>query len=254
MKARQLLSLPRGGSGFLGGLWNRAGGVWQHTFAVQPRPPEWLVLGSGALALLVVVSAWSWPRARTVVTIVHEAGHVIIALITGQRQVRVRVYRDTAGETVSYGPRTGVGVALTAAAGYPAPSAVGLGAAILLTIDHLTGMLLLGLALLIALAFAVRNLYGMLAVLVTAGTVAGVCLYASPEVQAGFGYAMTWFLLIGGVRPVVELHDRRKRGRDLRTDADQLARLTHMPGGAWVAIFGIFALAALGISARWLVG
>ena len=94
----------------------------------------------------------------------------------------------------------------------------------------------------------------MLAVLVTAGIVAGVCLYASPEVQAGFGYTMTWFLLFGSVRPVVELYRDRRHGRNWRTDADQLARLTHMPGGAWVVIFGLFALAALGVSARWLVG
>jgi hypothetical protein len=254
MTAREVLSLPHGGPGFLSDLWHRAGGAWQHAFTAQPHPPQWLVLGSGALALLVVASAWTWPRARTVVTIVHEGGHAIVALVTGQRRVRVRLYRDTAGETVSTGPGRGAGVALTAAAGYPAPSVVGLGAAILLTIGHLTGMLLLGLVLLIALAVAVRNLYGMLAVLVTAGIVAGVCLYASPEVQAGFGYTMTWFLLFGSVRPVVELHRDRRHGRNWRTDADQLARLTHMPGGAWVVIFGLFALAALGVSARWLVG
>ena len=241
-------------SGVLGDLLHRAAGAWQHAFAAQPRPPQWLVLGSGALALAVVVSAWTWPRARTVVTIVHEGGHAIVALVTGQRRIRVLLYRDTAGETRSTGAGTGIGVALTAAAGYPAPALVGLGAAVLLTIGHLTGMLLLGLVLLIALAIAVRNRYGMLAVLVTAGTVAGVCMYATPEVQAGFGYTMTWFLLFGAVRPVFELHRDRRRRRNWRTDADQLARLTHMPGGAWVVVFGIFTLAALAVSARWLVG
>ncbi len=240
-------------SGVLGDLLHRAAGAWQHAFSAQPRPPQWLVLGSGALALAVVVSAWTWPRARTVVTIVHEGGHAIVALVTGQRRIRVRLYRDAAGETLSTGAGNGIGVALTAAAGYPAPSLVGLGAAVLLTIGHLTGMLLLGLALLIALAIAVRNLYGMLAVLVTAGAVAAVCLYATAEVQAGFGYTMTWFLLFGAVRPVAELHRDRRRRRNWRTDADQLARLTHLPGGAWVVIFGVFALAALAVSARWLV-
>ncbi len=52
---------------------------------------------------------------------------------------------------ISTGTGNGLGVALTAAAGYPAPSLVGLGAAVLLTLGHLTGMLLLGLVLLIAL-------------------------------------------------------------------------------------------------------
>ena len=251
--ARHLASQPPRASGIAGDLWHRADSLWHHAFATQPLPPLWLVVGSGVLALAVVASARVWLVARTVVTMVHEGGHAVVALVTGQRRVRVRLYRDTAGETVSAGAAGGLGVALTAAAGYPAPSLVGLGAAALLAVGHLTGMLLLGLVLLGGLAIAVRNPYGMLAVLATAATVAGVCLYASAVIQAGFGYVMTWFLLLGSVRPVMELHHQRRRGRARRSDADQLARLTRMPGGAWVVIFGIVAVTALAISARWLV-
>ena len=251
--ARHLAGQRPGASGITGDLWRRAGDAWHHALATQPLPPLWLVVGSGVLALVVVASARVWPVARTVVTMVHEGGHAIVALATGQRRVRVRLYRDTAGETISAGAADGLGVALTAAAGYPAPSLVGLGAAALLAVGHLTGMLLLGLVLLVGLAIAVRNPYGMLAVLATAATVAAVCLYASTVIQAGFGYVMTWFLLLGSVRPVMELHHQRRRGRADRSDADQLARLTRMPGGAWVVIFGVVAVAALAISARWLV-
>lgn len=240
-------------SGLLADLGRRADGVWHHAFAAQPLPPRWLVLTSGALALLVVLSARIWPVARTVVTIVHEGGHALVALATGQRRVRVRLYRDTAGETVSAGKPDGFGVALTAAAGYPAPALLGLGAAALLAIGHLTGMLLLSLMLLAWLAVAVRNAYGMLAVLITATAIAAVCLFASAVAQAGFGYAMTWFLLLGGVRPVIELQRGRRHGRSPRSDADQLARLTRVPGGAWVMIFGLVAVAALAVSASWLV-
>ncbi len=234
-------------------LWQHADRVWHHAFAAQPLPPLWLVVGSGALALAAVASARVWPITRTVVTIVHEGGHAMVALATGQRRVRVRFYRDTAGETVSASGAAGVGIALTAAAGYPAPSLAGLGAAAMLAAGHVTGMLLLGLVLLAGLAVAVRNPYGMLAVLVAGATLAVICLYASALIQAGFGYAMTWFLLFGGVRPVMELYRQRRRGRTQRSDADQLARLTRMPGGAWVTIFGIFALAALVVSGLWLV-
>jgi hypothetical protein len=249
----QLAGPPHGLSGVLSDLGHRADGVWHHALAAQPVPPRWLVLASGALALAVVASSRAWPLARTVVTIVHEGGHALIALATGRRLAGVRLYRNTAGETLSAGRADGPGIALTAAAGYPAPSLLGLGAAALLAIGHLTGMLLLSLLLLAGLAVAVRNAYGMLAVLLTAGAVAAVCLYASAVVQAGFGYAMTWFLLLGGVRPVLELARERRRGRARRSDADQLARLTPVPGGAWVVIFGIIAVAALAVSARWLV-
>jgi Peptidase M50B-like len=229
-------------SSLLGGFWHRADIAWHHAFAAQPLPPRWLVLGSAVLALLAVGSSRVWPVARTVVTIVHEGGHALIALATGRHLGGVRIYRSTAGETLSRGRAEGVGVALTAVAGYVAPP-----------IGHLTGMLLLSLALLAGLAIAIRNVYGMLAVLVALAAVAAVCLYASAVVQAGFGYVMTWFLLLGGIRPVIELAGERRRGGGRRSDADQLARLTRVPGGAWVMIFAVVAVAALAVSARWLV-
>src|SRR5271166_1952472 len=119
---RHLAGPQRSSAGVIGDLGRRADGLWHHAFAAQPVPPLWLVLASGALALLVVASARVWPVARNVVTIVHEGGHALLALVTGQRLIRVRLYRNTAGETLSTGRPDGAGVALTAAAGYPAPS------------------------------------------------------------------------------------------------------------------------------------
>jgi tellurite resistance protein TehA-like permease len=230
-----------------GGLAQHAGGLWQRALATQPLPPP-------GLALAAVASPRLWRAARIVVTIVHESGHALAALVTGRRLAGIRLYRNTAGVTESAGKATGPGIVLTAAAGYPAPSLLGLGAAALLAVGHLTAMLLLSLVLLAGLLIAIRNAYGMLAVLVTGGAIAAVSLLAAPEVQAGFGYVMAWFLLLGGVRPVIELQRERRLGGPRRTDADQLARLTRLPGAVWVGIFGIFALAALAVSARWLVG
>ncbi len=237
-----------------GTFWQHADVTWHQAFTAQPVPPRWLVLGTGVFALLVVVSPRVWPAARTVVTIVHEGGHALMALAAGRRLGGVRIYRSTAGETRSAGRADGLGAALTAAAGYVAPPLLGLGAAAMLAIGYLTAMLLLSLLLLAGLAIAIRNAYGMVAVLAALITVAAVCLYAPATVQAGFGYVMTWFLLLGGIRPVIELaRERRHRWDGGRSDADQLARLTPVPGGAWVMIFGLVAVAALAVSARWLV-
>jgi Peptidase M50B-like len=244
---------PRRLSGALGGVWHRADLAWHHAFIVQPPPSHLLVLASGLVALVVVCSPRIWPAARTVITIAHEGGHALVALAAGRHLSGVRVYRSTAGETASSGRAAGVGVVLTAAAGYVAPPLLGLGAAALLATGHVTGMLLVSLLFLAGLAIAVRNAYGMLAVLAALVAVAAVCLYGSVVVQAGFGYVATWFLLLGGARPVVELAGERRRYAGRRSDADQLARLTPVPGGAWVMIFALVALAALAVSARWLV-
>jgi hypothetical protein len=52
-------------------------------------------------------------------------------------------------------------------------------------------------------------------------------------------------LLLAGARPVVELQQKRARQQARDSDADQLARLTNVPGLAWVTFFGIVALLAL---------
>jgi len=231
--------------------------LWHHAaiyLAGTGHPPSrLLVLGTALVALATVASSRVWPMARTVVTIAHEGGHALMALLAGRRVNSVRVLRSTAGVTVSEGNPVGLGIVLTAAAGYLTPPLLGLGAAALLVTGHLAGMLMLSLALLAALAIAVRNAYGLLAVLVIGAASALVLWRASALGEYAFGYALTWFLLFGGVRPVLELQRTRRRRSTGRTDADQLAVLTGVPAGLWVGMFGMVALGALVVSASWLV-
>ena len=70
--------------------------------------------------------------------------------------------------------------------------------------------------------------------LVTAGAVFVVSYYAPAAVQAGFAYLAVWFLLFGGMRPVLELARGRARSWRGGSDADQLARMTGVPAGLWV--------------------
>jgi hypothetical protein len=148
-------------------------------------------------------------------------------------------------------------VVLTSAAGYLTPSLLGAGAAWLLAAHHVTAMLWLLLALLAATFLAIRNAYGVLAVLVTVGAVLAVSRFGTVATQAAFGYATAWFLLLGGVRAVVELQRHRRRshrhGEVSTSDADQLGRLTGVPGGLWVAVFALVCLAALVLGTRLLI-
>jgi peptidoglycan/LPS O-acetylase OafA/YrhL len=134
---------------------------------------------------------------------------------------------------------------LTVAAGYAAPPLAGLGAAWLLSSGHVTALLWAVLVFLAAAFAAIRNAFGVVAVLAVAGLVYVVSRYASVAAQDAFAFLFTWFLLFGGVRAVTELRRRRRGGWDPRTDADQLARLTGVPAGAWVALFTVLGLAAL---------
>jgi peptidoglycan/LPS O-acetylase OafA/YrhL len=159
--------------------------------------------------------------------------------------------------TYSQGKRTGPAAVLTLAAGYLAPSLLGAGAAWLLAAHHVTAMLWLLLALLAATFLAIRNAYGVLAVLVTAGAVLAVTWLATAAIQAAFGYTAAWFLLLGGVRAVAELHGHRRRsrrrGQASTSDADQLSQLTGLPASAWVAAFALACAAALVLGTRLLI-
>ena len=227
--------------------------LWDRVSGSQSLPPAWVIGLTGLVALAVVLNTGSWRLAGKVITIAHEGGHALVSVLSGRRLDGIRLHSDSSGVTFSRGRRTGPGLVLTAAAGYVMPSLLGAGAAWLLAERHLTAMLWLALALLTATFLAIRNLFGAVAVLVTAAGVFAVSYYATAIVQAGFAYLAVWFLLFGGLRPVLELA-RGSSGRRRRwargSDADQLARLTGTPAGLWVTLFIVVALAALVVGAR----
>ena len=212
----------------------------------------WVVLATAAVALAAVTSRQVWPTARNVVTIAHEGGHALAALLTRRRLAGIRLHSDTSGVTVSAGKPTGPGMVVTTAAGYVFPSLLGLGGAWTLAAERATVVLWVSLALLAAMLLAVRNAYGIASVLASGVTIFCVSWLTPPDVQAAFAYLITWFLLLAGTRPVVELQRLRRRGRAPHSDADQLARLTRTPGVLWVGAFGATTLAALLVGA-WLL-
>ena len=220
--------------------------------AYLPDPSSWLVLGTGLAALLAVLLDGVWRWARHLVTIVHEGGHAVTAVLTGRRLTGIRLHSDTSGVTVSVGRPSGPGMVATTAAGYLSPSLVGLAGVGLLAAGQVTVMLWAAAAFLVAMLLMVRNAYGALSLLVTGAVVVAVSLLAEADVQAGFGHAVTWFLLLAGVRPVGELWTERRRHRRSTTDADQLAHLTGVPAGLWVVLFGLATLGVLALGA-WLL-
>ncbi|MGW2557852.1 M50 family metallopeptidase [Streptomyces sp. NPDC001514] len=223
-------------------------------FGIQPAPEQWLVIGTAALALVAVVPHALWRLSRNAITIAHEGGHGLIALVTGRRLQGIRLHSDTSGLTVSRGKPTGLGMILTAAAGYTAPPLLGLGGAWLLAAHRITLLLWVATALLIAMLVMIRNAYGALTVILTGAAFLLVSWLTEPAVQAAFAYAAVWFLLLGGVRPAFELQAKRRHGGAPDSDADQLARLTYVPPAMWFFLFHAVSLCSLIGGGRWLLG
>jgi hypothetical protein len=203
------------------------------------------VVVTGVAALLAVAHGPTWRVTRSVVTIAHEGGHALVALLTGRQLRGIQLHSDTSGVTVSRGKPYGPGMIFTAMAGYVTPPLLGLGCAWLLSDGRITLMLWTAIALLAGMLIMIRNAYGVLSVLGTGAVIFAVSWFGDAQVQAGFAYLGAFFLLLAGARPVVELQQKRARRQARDSDADQLARLTRVPGLAWVTVFGVVAVLAL---------
>jgi Peptidase M50B-like len=223
--------------------------LFDRVLRVQPAPPISVVAGTAVVALIVVMWRRSWRLARNAITIAHEGGHGLVAVLSGRRLQGIRLHSDTSGLTLSRGKRSGPGMVLTLAAGYCAPSLLGVGGAALLASGRLTLLLWLSIVLAFLMLVMIRNVYGVLSVLVTGAILFGVSWYADAKWQAVFAYAAVWFLLIGGVRPVLEVQGQRRRGQARFSDPDQLAGVTRVAGGVWVGIFLLVCVGSLAVTA-----
>lgn len=221
--------------------------LWDRATSTQP-PLTWQVtLALGLVALLITWSPVGYRLVRHLVTLVHEAGHVVVARLVGRRVRAVRLHTDTSGLTVSHGRPRGAGMVATLVAGYPAPSVLGVGGALLLGSGY-AAALLWGLVLACALMLLiVRNLYGLWVVLLTGAAVAALGWSASPPVLTAIAYLVVWSLLLAAPRSVVEMQRQRRRGQGHASDADQLAAMTAVPAGSWV--LGFWILCAVGLVA-----
>ncbi|MFC7494221.1 MULTISPECIES: M50 family metallopeptidase [unclassified Nocardioides] len=228
--------------------------VWDEVVGTQPAPADATVLVPAVVALALVATPTAWRLTRHVVTIAHEGAHGVAALVTGRSLSGIRLHSDTSGITVSRGKPRGPGMVLTAFAGYVGPALLGLGAAYLLHRQHALAVLWLGIVLLGLLLLQIRNFFGLWSVLVAGVALFAVTWWGSGVVQSTAAYVGTWFLLLAAPRPVLELQTLRRRGRARTSDADQLARLTRVPGLVWVGVFLAVTVGCLVLGGAWLLG
>lgn len=230
------------------------GDLWASVVATQPAPPAWVVAAAAACSLLLVLPPAAWRRSRHVVTIAHEGAHALVALLAGRRLTGIRLHSDTSGLTVSRGRPTGVGMVATLAAGYVGPGLLGLGAAAVLATGHAVA-LVWGLLLLLAfLLLQIRNWFGLWSILVSGAVVTAVTWWVPQRGQSAFAYLVTWFLLFAAPRAVLDLQAARSGRRERHSDADQLARLTGVPGIVWVGLFLVVTAGSLLLGAGLVTG
>jgi hypothetical protein len=204
-----------------------------------------------AAAALLSVPRVTWQWFGLFATLVHELGHAVAAILSGRVVNGIRIRRNHSGDAMSTG-RGVFGTVLSGIFGYPAPAIVG--AALLWSVfnGYTAIALFVGGAILILTVLVIRNVFGVLVVVVSAGVAALLWFFATPEVQ---GYALLVLgvaLLVGSVRgllTVVGVHTSR-RGQLQTSDAYLLYKRTGVPSPVWLLLFAAL-IAASVVFAAW---
>lgn len=221
--------------------------IWNKLVNAQAKPELWMILAAWAVAFLLTATP-AWRIARNAITVVHEGGHALVAIVWGRRIAGIKLNADTSGVTISSGKAWGLGVIFTTAAGYTAPAILGLFLAWLAS----EGRIFLALAILalsvVLIFISIRNLWGFI---VTVPLTVGLyyLLQLNVTVQTFALVAVAAFLTVASTRPIIELQRARRSGEGEDSDADQLQKLTLIiPGIVWVIIFMACSLVANGLT------
>ena len=199
-----------------------------------------------AVAALLSIPRLTWQWFGLFATLVHELGHAFAAILSGRVVHGIRIRRNHSGDAMSSG-RGAFGTVLSGIFGYPAPAIVG--AALIWSVfaGYTSLALVVGGVILVVTVLVIRNLFGVLVVLVSAGVAALLWFYASPEVQGYALLALGVALLVGSVRglaTVVGVHTSR-RDQLQTSDAYLLYKRTGVPSPVWLLIFAALIAAAL---------
>jgi hypothetical protein len=191
-------------------------------------------------AFVLVALGPLWGLTRHLVTLVHEAGHAVVALLTGRQLMGIRLHSDTSGLTLSRGKPRGPGMVATAAAGYLAPPAIAALAAWLLAADLMQVLGWIALGLVAGMLIYIRNLFGAIVLALGVFVLIWLDRNSPVEIREQLFYIGAWVLVLGNARTIADA----SRTRSGRTDLDQLKWLTHVPRSLWIVAMYVATLAA----------
>lgn len=204
-------------------IWN---GVVERAFTFHWSMDLPAVALLTALAGFVVLLPKIWPRARFIVTFVHESGHALASLLTGGGLKGMKIHGDSSGVTETWREKGLIGWLSSQCstwAGYPAPAFL----AILLTVSANVGLssfvvLLLAVGFIVSILF-MRNLRGLGLALLFGSTTAAIFWLLPTIWHSVIVLLLAGVLIAGGTRTVIELQIHHRQGDRSESDVAALA-------------------------------
>ncbi|HEX9064740.1 MAG TPA: M50 family metallopeptidase [Streptosporangiaceae bacterium] len=170
-------------------------------FETQPRLPPGTALTIGIACLVAVAFPVTWSFVRYLGTMAHEGSHAVVGSLYGRKIEGIRLHlKDATGSTDAPGEGGNVPILFI---GYFGPSLLGLGAAKLIAMGHSVAVLWLTLALLALLLAQMRNVIGMLLIVVAGYVIYIFARYGTVARETLAAYGIAWLLLLVGIRTVL---------------------------------------------------
>jgi Peptidase M50B-like len=199
----------------------------------------------GLAALAAVLLPFVWPIAQHLSVMAHEGAHAAVGSLLGFTLQGVELNPNATGATggnFTPGPRD----ILVTFAGYLGPSAVGLGAAKLISRGYIVAVLWLAIILLALLLVLVRWSFGLISVPAAIAAFVWLLKDRHTGAQVIAAYALTWLLLLAGIRVAI------MRGANA-SDAHHLRDTAFLPRRFWSVLWLCGSVWALAVGGSMLV-
>jgi hypothetical protein len=210
-----------------------------------PLPGSVAVL-IGLAAVAVMVVPFLWPLVEHFNAMAHEGAHAMTGSLLGFAPLGMHFKRNATAVTHFPASMSGLRMVIIGAIGYLGPSGFGLWAAKLIETGHVVAVLWIAIVMLVLLLFLIRKSFGMVSVPVAIALLALVMRNGRSGLEEFTAYALTWLLLLSGIR--VAVADSVKA-----VDAQILSAMTRLPRRFWALLWLAGTLLALVIGGKWLV-
>jgi hypothetical protein len=225
--------------GTLQAIWD-----WIFNTPVEFTLPWLLSLALFLLGALSRFFRYTYKIPKLFGSLIHEAGHALVALLLGLRVSKIKLDSKGNGVTEFYST-SGFRNIPVALAGYLAPSSLAVGIVYLIVENNLNAAIAMVSAIFIILAIFVRSLVAI-ALNAIFGGLLYLLLNLSQTLSTGLLIVLAGVLAANGVVGVWEAYKVRTRGTgDGLTDSQVLSRLTLLiPSIIWDIFFASFTLSA----------